>query len=165
MPKKRWRRTSPKRHLGNVMLVLSDYASAPTLGRHLSNRCSMRSMTSVKIIPVIAKISTPTNTLSVWKVAPATVIMKPIPAVAAYSSPTMTPISARPTAKRKPVKMKGTVEGNTTDLKICHSEAPKLLAAVSRLAGVVFTPSRVLINSGKTAPRKIMPDLGKNTDT
>src|SRR4030095_352758 len=71
----------------------------------------------------------------------------------------MTPISARPTAKRNPVKINGTVEGNTTDLKICHSEAPKLLAAVRRLAGVVFTPSRVFINRGKTAPRKIIPTL------
>src|SRR5918994_5980863 len=53
--------------------------------------------------------------------------------------------------------MKGTVEGSTTDLKICHSEAPKLLAAVSKLAGVVLTPSRVFISSGKTAPRKMMP--------
>ncbi len=53
--------------------------------------------------------------------------------------------------------MNGTVDGRTTDLKIVHSEAPKLLAAVSRFAGVVFTPSRVLINRGKTAPKKIIP--------
>src|SRR5262245_66313358 len=53
--------------------------------------------------------------------------------------------------------MKGTVEGSTTVLKTIHSEAPKLLAAVRRFMGVVFTPSRVLINIGKTAPRKIMP--------
>ena len=38
---------------------------------------------SIPIIPVSAKMRTPTKTLSVWKVAPATVIMKPIPAVAA----------------------------------------------------------------------------------
>jgi hypothetical protein len=37
----------------------------------------------VPIIPATAKMITPTNTLSVWNVAPATVIMKPIPAVAA----------------------------------------------------------------------------------
>ena len=67
----------------------------------------------------------------------------------------MTPISARPTANRRPVRMKGTVEGRTTDLKICHSDAPKLRAAVSKFAGVVLTPSRVLIKSGKTAPKKI----------
>src|SRR4030095_5242324 len=71
----------------------------------------------------------------------------------------MTPIRARPTANRKPVKMNGTVDGNTTDLKICQSEAPKLLAAVRRLCGVVFTPSRVLINKGKRAPRKMIPTL------
>ena len=53
--------------------------------------------------------------------------------------------------------MNGTVDGNTTDLKICHSDAPKLLAAVSKFAGVVLTPSRVLIRSGNTAPRKMMP--------
>lgn len=57
--------------------------SAPTFGRHLSKRCSIRSNTSVMIMPLIAKIKTPTNTLSVWNVAPATVIMKPMPAVAA----------------------------------------------------------------------------------
>jgi hypothetical protein len=53
------------------------------------------------------------------------------------------------------------VEGRTTLLKICHSEAPKLLAAVNRLYGVVFTPSRALIRIGKTAPRKIIPTLDK----
>src|SRR5512132_1150925 len=71
----------------------------------------------------------------------------------------MTPIRARPTANRKPVKMNGTVDGSTTDLKICQSDAPKLLAAVRRLCGVVFTPSRVLISKGKTAPRKMIPTL------
>ena len=44
-------------------------------------------------------------------------------------------------------------------IKICHSEAPKLLAALSRLSGVVLTPSRVLIIRGKTAPRKMIPTL------
>ena len=38
---------------------------------------------------------------------------------------------------------KWNVEGITTLLKSCHSDAPKLLAAVRRLCGVVFTPSRV----------------------
>src|SRR4029450_971618 len=71
----------------------------------------------------------------------------------------MTPMSARPTARRRPVRINGTVDGKTTDLKICHSEAPKLLAAVRRLAGVVFTPSRVLIKRGKTAPKEIIPTL------
>ena len=79
------------------------------------------------------KIKMPTKTLSVWKVAPATVIINPIPAVAAYNSPTNTPINDRPTANRKPVKTKGTVEGATTLLNICHCEAPKLLAASTRL--------------------------------
>ncbi len=35
------------------------------------------------IMPLKAKIRTPTKTLSVWNVAPATVIIKPMPAVAA----------------------------------------------------------------------------------
>src|SRR4029079_16625576 len=84
-----------------------------------------------------------------------------MPAVAAYSSPTITPIRARPTARRRPVNINGTVEGRTTDLKICHSEAPKLRAHVRRLAGVVLTPSRVLIKSGKTAPRKMIPTFDR----
>src|SRR5262245_7345520 len=71
----------------------------------------------------------------------------------------MTPMSARPTAKRKHVQMKGTEDGSTTDLKICHSEAPKLVDAESTLAGVVFTPARVLISNGKTAPKKMIPTL------
>src|SRR5574342_1118051 len=73
----------------------------------------------------------------------------------------MTPMRALPTASLKPVRMNGTVDGNTTLLKICHSEAPKLLAALIRLWGVVFTPSRVLISRGNTAPRKIMPALDR----
>lgn len=45
--------------------IIRNYAPAPTLGRHLSNRCSIRSTISVSTIPEIAKINTPTNTLSV----------------------------------------------------------------------------------------------------
>ena len=55
--------------------------------------------------------------------------------------------------------MKGTVEGNTTLRKICHSDAPKLLAALRRFCGVVFTPSRQLMSMGNTAPRKMIPTL------
>src|SRR5918995_4555893 len=69
----------------------------------------------------------------------------------------MTPIKALPTPSLKPVRINGNVEGRTTLLNICHSEAPKLFAAVSRLYGVVFTPARALIRIGKTAPRKMMP--------
>src|SRR5688572_8379347 len=69
----------------------------------------------------------------------------------------MTPIKALPTPSLKPVRINGKVDGNTTLLNICHSEAPKLFAAVSRLYGVVFTPSRALIRIGKTAPRKMIP--------
>ena len=59
------------------------YPAAPTLGRHLSNLTSSLFKISIQNIPVVAKTRMPTKTLSVWKVAPATVIMKPIPAVAA----------------------------------------------------------------------------------
>jgi hypothetical protein len=57
------------------------------------------------------------------------------------------------------VRINGTAERKTTLLNICHSEAPKLLAAVRRLCGVVLTASRALISIGNTAPRKIMPTL------
>ena len=50
----------------------------------------------------MAKIRTPTKTLSVWKVAPATVIMKPIPAVAATHS-----VRAAALAPRWPVVRDG----------------------------------------------------------
>ena len=53
------------------------------------------------------------------------------------------------------------MEGNTTLLNTCHSDAPKLRAALIKLRGVVFTPSRALINIGKTAPRKMIPTLDK----
>jgi hypothetical protein len=59
------------------------HSCEPTAGRQLLKRLSTRLSISMPIIPVSAKIRTPTKTLSVWKVAPATVIIKPIPAVAA----------------------------------------------------------------------------------
>jgi hypothetical protein len=59
------------------------YVSAPTFGRHRSNFLSARSTTSVAIMPLMANMRTPTKTLSVWNVAPATVIINPMPAVAA----------------------------------------------------------------------------------
>ena len=37
---------------------------------------------------------------------------------------------------QQPVRMNGTVEGKATLLKICHTDAPKLLAAVSKFCGV-----------------------------
>ena len=52
----------------------------PIFGRHLSNFFSARSTISVESIPVIAQMSTAAKTLSVCKVAPATVIMKPMSA-------------------------------------------------------------------------------------
>src|SRR4029453_8382184 len=73
----------------------------------------------------------------------------------------MTPTNARPSARRNPVRMNGTVEGTTTVLKTIHSDAPKLLAAFKRLTGVVLIPSRVLIRMENTAPRKMMPSLEK----
>ena len=87
--------------------------------------------------PVIVMIRMPTKTLSVWKVAPATVMRKPIPAVAAYSSPTTTPRSARPEAYLSPVKMKGTVPGKTMLQKILNSDAPKLRATLRKRSSVV----------------------------
>lgn len=62
---------------------IQNYSAAPTFGRHLSKRRSTLVNSSMETIPVRAKMRTPTKTLSVWNVAPATVIMKPIPAVAA----------------------------------------------------------------------------------
>ena len=43
--------------------------------------------------------------------------------------------------------------------KLSAEEGTKLLAALRRLTGVVFTPSRVLMIKGNTAPRKIIPIL------
>jgi hypothetical protein len=63
--KKRWRRIFSMRHLFCTFEPLELDYSAPTFGRHLSNRFSHRSMTSVRVIPEIAKIKTPTKTLSV----------------------------------------------------------------------------------------------------
>jgi hypothetical protein len=60
-----------------------DYSADPTAGRQRLKRFSTRVIASVPIMPVSANMSTPTKTLSVWKVAPATVIIKPMPAVAA----------------------------------------------------------------------------------
>ena len=60
--KGRWIQPAP---LLLLQLVQSRIYSAPTLGRHLSKRVSYRSMMSVITIPVMAKINTPTKTLSV----------------------------------------------------------------------------------------------------
>src|SRR3989338_4700951 len=61
-------------------------AAAPTFTRHLSSRLSSLPIASIQNMPVVAKIKIPTKTLSVWKVAPAAVIIKPIPAVATFQT-------------------------------------------------------------------------------
>ena len=89
---------------------------------------------------------------------------KPNPRGSSIDSPTMTPMSALPIPSRKPVRMNGTVEGITTLLKSCHSDAPKLLAAVRRLCGVVFTPSDV-DDQRKYRPEKNNADFRENPNT
>ena len=49
-------------------------------GRQASTRRSMRCTISTSIIPAATMVSTPTNTLSVWKREPAWLIMAPMPA-------------------------------------------------------------------------------------
>src|SRR5712692_3208726 len=66
-----------------TQLEAEGYSTDPTLGRQVSNRLSTRVSNSIPSIPVSANTRTPTKTLSVWKVAPATVIINPMPAVAA----------------------------------------------------------------------------------
>src|SRR5262245_41927430 len=49
-------------------------------GRQASTRRSIRCTISTRITPTATMVSTPTNTLSVWKRAPAWLIMAPMPA-------------------------------------------------------------------------------------
>ena len=102
----------------------------------------MRWSTAVRATPAKVTIITPTKTLSVWNVAPATVIRYPTPAVAAYSSPTTTPTSARPSDRRAPVNRKGTELGITTVRSNCMSFAPNERAHFRMLASTVVTPTR-----------------------
>src|SRR5437867_1916325 len=64
-------------------------------------------MTSPRTTPKIPSSSTPTMSRAVFSVAPATLIMKPMPWFDAISSASTTPTSARPDARRSPVRMYG----------------------------------------------------------
>src|SRR5262249_44490976 len=136
-------------------LELDGHQAAPTRGRQLSTRCSTRPMTSMRASPATAMMITPTNTLSVWKLAPAMLIIKPIPAVAADSSPTPMPIMARPPPSRRPVSRNGMELGKMMVTKMRHSDEPKLRAPRSRRASMVRTPASALTAMGSTASRKM----------
>jgi len=81
--------------------------------------------------PALLKTSTPSIIRSAWRLSAARWIITPIPSVAIECSTTKIEISARPSPRRRPVMMNGTVDGVTTDRKSRRGGALKLRAPLS----------------------------------
>src|SRR3954469_6620667 len=94
-----------------------------------------------------------TNIVAVSKLLAEVMMMAPRPEIDVKNSAITMATTARPTARRMPAMIEGSVAGRMMRRRITESEATKDFPTSISVFGTAFTPSQVLMQIGNTDSR------------